>query len=296
MRKRIKSYSRPRSLKRENIHELNDFNFQEDAFGDGPVLVHSDALNTLRLVPRNRDLNELADSHIKRINQMVDDRSIWMPAFNYSFPSSKMFNITEDASEVGLISERFRTQSAWRTKTPIFNFSGNGEEPLIPLETEKPIDPFDKDSAFGFLTKNHGSILWYGAPIASATILHFVESGGNKPPYRYDKVFTGKVQTQDKMIDISLKYHVRPRSGPLGYDWTRLNADAFESGVIRKVKLEQEADIYACTASELVDFWNHRYEIDPFYFLDPASRAWTEPMVEKLGRRFEIQDFEEIQG
>lgn len=261
--------------------------------GDGPVLVHSDALNTLRLVPRNRNVSELADSHIHIIDQLADGRSVWMPSFNYSFPSSRIYDVENDPSEVGLISERFRNRAAWRTTTPIFNFSGNGEKPETNLINGKEIDPFGPDSSFGTLTGLNGSILWYGAPIASATILHFVESRNKGPLYRYDKYFPGLVSTQNQTVDVELKFHVRPRGGPLGYDWPRLNSDAFAAGVIQRIKLEVEADIFVCNAAHLADFWAVKFSADPFYFLDSESRKWTQPLIERLGRRLEINDFEE---
>lgn len=261
--------------------------------GNGPVLVHSDALNTLRLVPRNRNVIELADSHIYKIEQLADGRSVWMPSFNYSFPSTRIFDVDNDPSEVGLISERFRNRAQWRTTTPIFNFTGTGETPETPHTNVKEIDPFGPDSSFETLTGLNGSILWYGAPIASATILHFVESRNKGPLYRYDKYFPGLVSTENQTVDVELKYHVRPRGGPLGYDWPRLNRDAFAAGVIQRLRLEVEADIYVSNAAHLVDFWAEKFSADPFYFLDSESRKWTEPLIEQLGRRFDIHDFEE---
>lgn len=261
--------------------------------GDGPVLVHSDALNTLRLVPRTRDICKLAQAHINKISHLAGGRNLWMPAFNYSFPRTHRYDLENDSSEVGLISEQFRESATWRTHTPIFNFTGTGVKPGIELFDEATVDPFGPDSAFGDLIKFDGSILWYGAPIASATILHFVESHNSKPLYRYDKIFSGTVINGAKKINVHLKYHVRPLQGPLGYDWPRLTQDALESSVISKIKLDAEADIFACSAGALADYWAERYSEDPFYFLDAPSRKWTEPLLETLGRRFNIQDFEE---
>lgn len=272
----------------KNISTISDLQI----IGDGPVLVHSDALNTLRLVPRNRDLQSLADSHIERIRAVVDDRDVWMPSFNYTFTSSGKFDVRKDVSEVGLISERFRQIAEWRTPTPIFNFSGNGVMPQIEISPDTLTDPFGSSSAFSVLANSNGSILWYGAPIAAATILHYVESIGGSPLYRYDKQFSGIVSNYDCELNVTLNYHVRPLSGPLNYDWPRLTADAIGYGVIRKVTLENQADLYACDAHELVAYWLDNYAEDPFYFLDSPSRDWTEPLIEKLGRRFNINDFE----
>ena len=45
-------------------------------------------------------------------------------------------------------------------------------------------------------------------------------------------------------------------------------------------------------AKSLLEFWQTKIKQDPFYLLDQKSKDWVIPMVEKLGRRFELKDFE----
>lgn len=261
-------------------------------FGDGPVLVHSDSLNTLRLVPRTRNLDELGEAHYRRICDISEGRDIWMPTFNYAFPKSKLYNVQKDPSEVGLISEWFRRHSEWRTTTPIFNFAGTGKYPEPGRETKALIDPFGPASTFAELVQLDGSILWYGAPFSAATIMHHVESFGIGPLYRYDKLFDGQVNSEKHVIACQLKYHVRPLNGPITYDWEKLTPEALSAGVLKKIVLEEDADILVADARELCAFWQARYVEDPYYFLDHESRKWIEPIIQNLGRRVKITDFE----
>ena len=40
------------------------------------------------------------------------------------------------------------------------------------------------------------------------------------------------------------------------------------------------------------DYWINKINHDPFYFLDEKSKKWVIPEIEKLGRGFEMNDFE----
>lgn len=260
---------------------------------EGPVFVHSDALNTLRLVPRNRDISSLAESHIFRIQELIGGRSIWMPTFNYQFSSTRKYEIEIDKSEVGLISETFRKQADWRTNTPIFNVAGNHEKPNIDEDFSKVIEPFGDNSIFSALKKQNGSILWYGAPIAAATILHFVESSGGGPLYRYDKNFFGEIVSFSEKTQVKVRFHVRPKDRYLEYDWPKIESHAFAEQIIKRITLDQPADLFIADVNRLIEFWNFQINSDPFYFLDKNSRDWTKKLIDKLGRRFQIEDFED---
>lgn len=267
-------------------------NNQLDSIPEGPVFVHSDALNTLRLVPRNRNITELAKSHIFNIQELTNGRSIWMPTFNYQFGRTHLYDVDRDKSEVGLISETFRQEVPWRTNTPVFNVAGTNEKPEIDEDLSELIQPFGINSIFSTLHRNQGSLLWYGAPIASATILHYVESIEGGPLYRYDKHFVGEIISSSIQTAVDVSFHVRPKDQYLEYDWPRIETDLFNEAIIKRIQLDQPADIFIAEVNHLVEFWKYQLQLDPLYFLDQVSRKWVEPHLEKLGRRFNIEDFE----
>jgi aminoglycoside N3'-acetyltransferase len=83
------------------------------------------------------------------------------------------------------------------------------------VESGPEIDPFDQGSAFARLAELHGIVLFYGAGINSATILHHGENLAGRPRYRYDRFFSGSVMNREGVGHVvRMRYHVRPRTHP----------------------------------------------------------------------------------
>jgi len=258
----------------------------------GPILVHSDPFATMRLIPSGQNRQESLAAHVDNIRRIGGDRAVWMPSFNYDFTTTGRYDLSTSPAQVGTINERFRiTDSTWRSETPVFNFVGNGEIPVIPQTDGAQIDPFDESSLFGRLADLDGEIIWYGAPFSSTTFLHYAEAAAGGPPYRYDKYFSGTVTSAaaPEPVAVSLKYHVRPMGATLGYDWVRLLDDLVAANIYTRTGLDGVA---TASARQLREFWVDRLNRDPLYFLDSESRAWVAPKIRELGRRFEISDFE----
>lgn len=259
----------------------------------GPVLVHTDALKTSGLVPRGGDLGAYLELHVAFIRQLAHGSAVWMPSFNYDFFNTRIFRPRSDKCQVGAINESFRQGATWRTEVPVFSVAGDGDSPLPAIVENSAVDPFGIDSIFGSLIQRNGAILWYGAPIASSTILHHAESLSGGPLYRYDKTFSGLVTDLVTSKYVNLHYHVRPLGHHLAYDWARITVDAENAGVIRPVETLAGKNVYFAHARDLMDLWTDALAQDPLYMLDRKSIAWVRPMLENLGRRFELQDFEE---
>jgi hypothetical protein len=121
------------------------------------------------------------------------------------------------------------------------------------------------------------------------TFLHYIESLLSPPPYRYDKLFSGTIYTENKDYNINYLYHVRPKGYHLEYDFKSLLSDLQENGVAKSLQNNYATVIQAVALKE---YWLQRLKENPFYFLDETSKAWVIPKLEKLGRRFELKDFE----
>jgi aminoglycoside N3'-acetyltransferase len=230
-------------------------------------------------------------SHSGNLEALVDGRPLWMPAFNYDFCRSGAWDDRATPSQVGPISEHFRVTSDWRTLVPVFSMVGIGAPP--PSASAPPplsIDPFDTKSAFHTLLELDGTILWYGAPISSSTLIHYVERLSGGPLYRYDKRFRGTITTDGAIYETELVYHVRPQSLGIEYSWDQLREQAMAAGVIRQ--LDHQGRILWASVRALTDLWTETMLRDPFALLTSESRAQVEPHVMKLGRRLEVGDFE----
>jgi aminoglycoside N3'-acetyltransferase len=249
-------------------------------------------VRTRTLVPGRHDRHGFLGAHLKVLEGLVDGRSLWFPTFNYDFLSTRVFDADDDPGQVGSLNEFARTTHAgWRTAIPVFNFAGTGPTPPQKYLTDRSIVyPFDESSLFSANVGNNGTILWYGAPFSTATILHHAESKAGGPAYRYDKDFQGMVSSGGTTAEVTLRYHVRPLDYTVDYDWDRIVSDASSQGIIRC--LDDSSSIYWASSRALVDFWVEQQRKDPLYLLDAKSREWIAPRLEHLGRRFEFNDFE----
>lgn len=260
--------------------------------GSGPVFVHSDPFRATRLVPKTRSRDALLDSHLALLLTAASapPRPVWMPAFNYDFPRTRVFDVALDPSQVGPIPERFRLlASEWRTAIPIFSVTGTGA--AAATAWGEGIDPFGAESLFARLVEGDGTILYYGDTFHYNTIVHYAERRAGGPPYRYDKLFRGTVinPTGGKM-EGSLDYHVRPLGMGLDYDWPAILRRALDCGAC--VRLDRHPEILGARAATLTDFLVAEMKTDPLGLLDRETREWVEPALHKLGRRFVLEDFE----
>ncbi len=251
------------------------------------ILIHSDLMHGFKLQFNNR--LDYLNLHILELNSL--DRELWMPTFNYEFCGGADYSVVNSKSQVGVLSEYFRKNNAdWRTKTPIFSISGNGKEPK--LSENNNIDPFGKDSSFDYLYKNNGALMQYGASFNSSTILHYVERISGNLVYRYDKIFTGNVITKDNLIEKKIvNYHVIPLNRYFEYDWNKLENELIENNILCKFEKDNTC-ILICNIKKLVDFWLDKLNYNYLYLLNGKTKEWVEPMLDKLGRPFLINDFE----
>jgi aminoglycoside 3-N-acetyltransferase len=215
-----------------------------------------------------------------------------MPSFNYDYPATQEFNVYDTPSQVGVLTEYFRTQIAiWRSPVPIFSFTGDDLEPKLKIDTM--IDPFGQNSLFQQMTEDNTLIMYYGINgIHPSTIVHYCERVSGKLCYRYDKIFSGKVISLDKIYDVKLYLQVRPRSAKtLDYDWIRLEKDLMQAGLLLAIS-DFRFEIRLMKAADLAHFWIEKIQEDPLYLLDTNTRVWVESKLDELGRPFLLTDFE----
>jgi aminoglycoside N3'-acetyltransferase len=172
----------------------------------------------------------------------------------------------------------------------MFSFAGIGKHPI--LEVRGDVDAFGSQSMFAEIVRQDSTLVFYGAGLISATILHHAESASGGPLYRYEKSFPGIVTTlAGEEISATLKSHVRPLNQTLTYDAAKMAKGLLDARLLIELP-EAQGRICAIGAKQLVEFWKIRILEDPFYLLDDASRQWVEPQYHSLGRRFLISDFE----
>lgn len=245
-------------------------------------------------MPRSTDRQQLLSSHLAEVSSIVEGRELWFPAFNYDYLRSGLFDARTDPSQVGAISEAFRsTRASWRTLVPVFSMSGSGPPPPLASTVPALVDPFGEESMFARLVELDGVVVWYGAPWSSTTLIHHAERMvSDGPLYRYDKDFPGTVISREGRQRVVLRYHVRPLDRRSGYDWDALAQRVREEGVLGDVPGSAGTCRWA-PARQLVALWSAILADDPLGLLDQPSRAWADPLLDAMGRRFRLEDFED---
>ena len=104
-------------------------------------------------------------------------------------------------------------------------------------------------------------------------------------------MFPGKIIDKDKMINVKLIYHVRPKGTNLEYNWGKIKNDLLKNGLILSFS-QRRTEILAFSIIHVVDFWKGKIKKDPYYFLNDDSKNIFSKKINKLGRRLKISDYE----
>lgn len=259
--------------------------------GAGPLFTHADVLRSRAAIMPITDPTAILSLHIKALAFIANKRALLFPAFNYDYLRTGVYRPAEDSSQVGPLTEYARLHWAdWRLGAPVFNVLGQGTRPSD-VDEAGAVDPFGSRSVFSYLHRAGGDVLLYGTTLASLTAIHYVERLSGGPLYRYDKVFFGTIREKTSEREVRLLYHCRPLGKSLDYDFPRLMTEAEDAGVLVRLR-GPGSEVGFVRFGALCEFWLDRLRKDPLYLLDAASQNWVAPTLERLGRRFEVADFE----
>ncbi|MDA8746199.1 AAC(3) family N-acetyltransferase [Rubripirellula amarantea] len=259
----------------------------------GPVLVHADLMRARSFVGPVTSRQAMLAAQVEVLREACGSRPFWSPCFNYDFCKTGEVDLRSAKSQVGPLGEYLRTHSDfWRSTDPVFSICGDGR--VIEDNTSSTIEAFGPLSGLAQLYSRGGAVLFYGAALSSATILHFAETLSGGPVYRYDKVFSGTMVSLDGVNRATdYIYHVRPMGWSLDYDWTRIRNDLIDQNLIRQQTFRGEEVAMACVVADLVDYWVERLSDDPLYFLDSDTRAKVESLKLSRGQRVSRNEFEQ---
>lgn len=252
--------------------------------------VHSDMLRGLQIKVSPFSTEALISAHVQTIANLTDGADLWFPAFALDFPKTKVFDVQQTRSEMGHISEYFRTHVAqWRSHVPMHSCCGTGNCPIE--NTSELADPWEASGIFGKLIDIKGAVLFYGAGIEAVSLIHYLEKQGHVP-YRYEKIFSGEIIAGNGVRNtIKASHIVRPAAYDVEYDWSKLSADLLARNLLQDIG-DKRSRILLLDAAGTFEFWLDQIKKDPFYFINSSTKEWAVPLVEQLGRPFNISDFE----
>jgi aminoglycoside 3-N-acetyltransferase len=233
----------------------------------GVVLAHADAIVAAQFaaapgVTKEQRLDLLLEAIEAAIGA---DGTLVMPAFSYSFTKGEVFDVRNTPSAVGLLSERFRTQTAvLRTADPIFSFACRGARAreFVALPAG---ECFGAESVFAAAHRLNAHIVEVGCSLTrGGTFAHYVETA-HGVDYRYKKTFSGVVIEEDgRKSECSVVYNVRDLTRKSEADLRRLQKRLTDEGKLRRAQVGR-SQIMAVAAS---DFFNTAWKM-----LDEDPRA-----------------------
>lgn len=254
------------------------------------VLIHTDVLRGIKFPMKSR--SSFLDSHHEFLIDFTQEKSIFLPGFNYSCLKTGKYSVKNDKVQVGILNERIREKNSYsRDLMPVFNFLSNSKEDYTLIENNDNIDPFGFNSTFDFLVNNNSYLLHYGSSFNSSTIIHYIERISGKLNYRYDKQFLIEIVDHNSIKNVKFNYHVRPLNFELTYDWVKLETDLKSENLMNDYK-NGRTQILGIKIKDLVNYWLYKLNQDPLYFLDQTTKYNVSKRIDKLGRGFKLTDFE----
>jgi len=153
------------------------------------LLVHSSLKRTLRNL--NADIGDVTPGDILQSFQeaLGEKGTLILPAFNYGFARGEPFDIRNNPSLMGVLTETARqAPGAVRTGHPIFSFIALGADSGRFRDLDN-YSAFGPDSPFAIIKEMNGKIAVLDVrETNSLTFYHYVEEC-HEVPYRYHKVF-----------------------------------------------------------------------------------------------------------
>ncbi|WP_339073064.1 AMP-binding protein [Sinorhizobium meliloti] len=165
-----------------------------------------------------RDLtaDEVASVLLEGIERISEFSTVILPAFTWSYCSTRRFHWTKTKSETGVLADLvMRELAAERTKHPVYSTVVTGPRTQELCETDWwKCSPFGDDSIFGFVSRLGGVVMGLGTPVA--THVHRCELLA-RVPYMKSSNIDGIADFGAGPINISSPIYIRDVVGTPEY-------------------------------------------------------------------------------
>lgn len=237
------------------IIELSE-NWRNSGVHEGDtVLIHSNIKRTLknarkkgyRVTPQH-----ILDSFIKAVG---NTGTVILPLFNFDFPNTKIFDINNTPSQMGVLTEAARLYpDAVRTGHPIYSFAviGKNSNAFKDVDNESG---YGEDSPFAILRELNGKIASLDLDDQSSmTFYHHVEEM-MKVNYRYFKEFSGSY-TDNNADENNKKYKlfVRDIDNNVLTDVNPAGELMWEAGLYQGDRPKHDTGLRTINANEMYNF------------------------------------------
>ncbi|PAF53668.1 hypothetical protein BKH42_04935 [Helicobacter sp. 13S00482-2] len=213
--------------------------------------------------------------HIVDIFTSMKIKNIIMPTFSFSFCAKEDFDIKNTKSPMGILSEYFRKlQSVERTLDPLMSCAVMGEDRNLFNISKQSCGV---GSLFDKLHNKDVKFLFFGNRVCDCfTYSHYIERM-LEVPYRYDKIFGGKIILENTNYEDSFVLPVRYANVEAFKDDT-LNRTLNKYNAIKEMKIGQsqiqiidERNAYKIISEEILSNIDFMLEFPyPRDFLDKS--------------------------
>lgn len=241
---------------------------------DDVLMVHSDVRQCLRVEGRDRAAK--LETVCRGLEQAVEDGTLLLPTFTYSFCENRAYDPVHSPSTVGLLTEAFRRRPGIRrTADPMFSCAVRG--PLAPpwedrlMRPAATTDAFGPHSVFAYLLAADAKIACLGVEPTFATFVHHVEQR-ERVPYRYFKTFRGEVVERGRRRAAEARYYVRDLEADAENLFDPLVAVLRAEGVVRETRLDRGPSLSVVCAREHERVTARLLRADPEYLLERRHR------------------------
>ena len=256
-----------------------------------PYFIHSDIFFVRNIFKTLNKKYQNVDEYLKLNKDLIYDLfkdEFVIPAFNYDFGETKVFDAKNDQSQVGALTEYIRKDKGiQRSHVPFYSTLSSKNF----VKTQEKIFPFGKNSIFDIFYKKSGTIIQYGCNFKDGlTMLHYIEQIDKVPVYRYEKIFNGQIILNNINVPCEVKMHVRPKNFLINYDWEKIILDLENQNLI--IKSNINVNIRAMSSNLITDFISEKMQYDELYLLNSECKNRVKKKLDSLGRSFNILDFE----
>ena len=255
-----------------------------------PYFIHSDIVNAHNILISQRKIDKkinICENHFNFLKDILGEKNLIFPSFNYRFGSNLKFDLIKDESEVGSLTEWVRKNSKFhRSHTPFFSILTKEEF----IKFEKYQNQFGKNSFFEKIFSMNGTFLFYGVDFSIFTAIHYLENILGPVPYRYNKVFKGQIIDKNNYKNCEVIMHVRPRDSNLDYDWGKMQTDLIKKDILKVSK--NFKNLYFCRSKDIYNFFKEKLSNDIFYMLNKESKKKFFDLTKGGSKKVLIKDFE----
>lgn len=195
-------------MKRYNIEALYQA-LEEVGIETGDTLFVHSSLLALGMIRLHAPHDFPAAHHRALVDAVGPSGTLIVPTFTFAFCRGEGFHRQQTPSEeMGTYAEYVRTlPGSLRSPHPIHSVAALGPSAEI-ICTPDPLSGFGRDGSYGAMWDLDAKIVLLGAPMNTATPVHFAEELVTIP-YRYWKDFTGPYQDGDTRTTRTYQKYVR---------------------------------------------------------------------------------------